>query len=161
IGHALGLQHTWTGSAMSQAIIRNTSRTRPLDADDLAGLSVLYGKPGWAAGFGSVTGRVVFSNNGQPVSMASVVAISPTGSAISPLTDPNGSYRIDGIPAAPGSLLYVHPLPPDAVGAGEGMRLAVDANLQQFNPSAGAFQTVFHPGVLDPQQATTINVTAG
>ena len=31
IGHALGLQHTWTASAMSQAVIRNTSRTRPLD----------------------------------------------------------------------------------------------------------------------------------
>src|SRR5579871_2644005 len=48
IGHALGLQHTWTGSAMSQGVIRNTSRARPLDADDIAGLSVLYGKSGWA-----------------------------------------------------------------------------------------------------------------
>src|SRR5205823_2902429 len=62
IGHALGLQHTWTGSAMSQAVTRNTSRTRPLDADDMAGLSVLYGKPGWAAGFGSISGRVTLNN---------------------------------------------------------------------------------------------------
>jgi len=42
IGHALGLQHTWTGAAMSQDVIRNTSRARPIDADDIAGLSVLY-----------------------------------------------------------------------------------------------------------------------
>jgi hypothetical protein len=45
IGHALGLQHTWTGAAMSQDVIRNTSRARPIDADDIAGLSVLYGPP--------------------------------------------------------------------------------------------------------------------
>src|SRR5690348_1050575 len=29
IGHAVGLQHTWTSSAMSQDVIRNTSRARP------------------------------------------------------------------------------------------------------------------------------------
>jgi uncharacterized protein (TIGR03437 family) len=164
IGHALGLQHTWTGSAMSQAIVRNTSRTRPLDADDLAGLSVLYGKSGWGASYGSITGRVTF-NNGQPVAMASVVAISPTGSAVSALTDPNGNYRIDGIPANPGSnpgyLVYVHPLPPDAIGGGEGVRLPVDQNGQPLNPS-GAFTTLFFPGTLDPQQpGTVVNVNPG
>lgn len=31
IGHALGLQHTWTGSAMSQGLIRTTSRARTLE----------------------------------------------------------------------------------------------------------------------------------
>src|SRR5262249_37686434 len=49
VGHALGLQHTWTSSAMSQDIIRNTSRARPLDADDVAALSLLYGKSNWRA----------------------------------------------------------------------------------------------------------------
>ena len=49
IGHALGLQHTWTASAMSQDVIRNTTRARPLDADDIAAISVLYGKNNWAA----------------------------------------------------------------------------------------------------------------
>ena len=160
IGHALGLQHTWTGSAMSQAVVRNTSRTRPLDADDLAGLSVLYGKSGWAASYGSITGRVTFTN-GQPVAMASVVAIPPTGPAVSALTDPNGTYRIEGLPANLGYLLYVHPLPPDAVGGGEGIRLPVDLNGVTFNPSSGAFQTVFFPGTLDPQQASVVNVQPG
>jgi len=162
VGHALGLQHTWTGAAMSQAIVRNTSRTRPLDADDLAGLSVLYGKSGWAASYGSITGRITYAN-GQPVVMASVVAISPTGPAVSALTDPNGAYRIDGMPANLGYLVYVHPLPPDALGGGgggEGIRLPVDLAGQPFNPS-GAFQTIFYPGILDPQQAAVVNVTPG
>ena len=52
IGHALGLQHTWTGSAMSQGVIRTTSRARPLDADDIASLAVLYGKANWQANYG-------------------------------------------------------------------------------------------------------------
>lgn len=160
IGHALGLQHTWTGGAMSQAIVRNTSRTRPLDADDLAGLSVLYGKSGWAGSYGSITGRVTFTN-GQPVSLASVVAISPTGPAVSALTDPNGVYRIDGMPPNLGYLVYAHPLPPDAVGGGEGIRLPVDPAGQPFNPSAGAFQTIFLGGTMDPQQAAVVNVTPG
>jgi len=36
VGHALGLQHTWTGSAMSQDVLRNTSRAKPFDADEVA-----------------------------------------------------------------------------------------------------------------------------
>ena len=51
-GHALGLQHTWTASAMSQDVIRNTSRARPLDADDIASLSELYGTANWMANYG-------------------------------------------------------------------------------------------------------------
>src|SRR5262249_45087648 len=47
MGHALGLQHTFTASAMSQGTIRNTSRARPLDADDIASLASLYGKANW------------------------------------------------------------------------------------------------------------------
>jgi uncharacterized protein (TIGR03437 family) len=153
IGHALGLQHTWTASAMSQDVIRNTTRARPLDADDVAALSVLYGKAGWTANFGSISGRVTL--NGQGVNLASVVAISPTGPAVSALTNPDGSYQINGLP--PNSyLLYVHPLPPDAVPAdGSGLRLPVDANGLPIQAS-GPFGTVFYPGTIDPQQAISI-----
>jgi len=153
IGHALGLQHTWTASAMSQAVIRNTTRSRPLDADDYAGFSVLYGTANWQNNYGSISGRVTFPN-GAPVALASVVAIAPIGSAVSALTDPNGNYRIDGIPIAPSSSYYVyaHPLPPDAILSDEsGLRLPTDQNGVSFTPS-GAFQTVFAPGTLDPQQ---------
>ena len=70
-GHALGLQHTWTASAMSQDVIRNTSRARPLDADDIAAISELYGTANWTANTGSISGRVT-TTKGQNWNMASV-----------------------------------------------------------------------------------------
>jgi uncharacterized protein (TIGR03437 family) len=155
VGHALGLQHTWTGSAMSQDVLRNTSRAKPFDADDVAAINVLYGAPGWQNNFGSVTGTVRFAN-GTPVTLASVVAISPTGAVVSSLTNPDGTYRIDGIPAGSNYLLYVHPLPPDAVPSdGTGLRPPQDQNGGTFLPN-GVFATVFYPNTSDPKQASTL-----
>jgi uncharacterized protein (TIGR03437 family) len=88
------------------------------------------------------------------------VALSPTGAAVSSLTNPDGTYRIDGIPAG-NYVLYVHPLPPDAVPVdGSGLRPPQDQNGGQFLPN-GVFGTVFYPGTLDPQQATPITAAAG
>jgi uncharacterized protein (TIGR03437 family) len=159
VGHAIGLQHTWTAGAMSQGIIRNTSRTRPIEPDDAAALSILYGKQNWQANFGSISGQVSFTN-GQPVSLASVVAISAAGPAISTLTNPDGTYRIEGIPQGR-YFIYAHPLPPGTVTAnGEGIRLPVDQNRNSFTAS-GLFQTVFYPGTIDYQQATMVSVETG
>jgi uncharacterized protein (TIGR03437 family) len=98
--------------------------------------------------------------NGTPVTLASVVALSPTGAAVSSLTNPDGTYRIDGIPAG-NYVLYVHPLPPDAVPAdGSGLRPPQDQNGRQFLPN-GVFGTVFYPGTRDPSQATPITASAG
>ena len=156
VGHALGLQHTWTGSAMSQDVLRNTSRARPFDADDVAAINTLYGPNGWQNGYGSISGTVRFSN-GTGVALASVVAIGPTGAAVSSLTNPDGTYRIDGIPAGNGNnyLLYVHPLPPDAIPAdGTGLKPPQDQNGNSFLPN-GVFGTVFYPNTTDPRQATS------
>jgi Matrixin/Carboxypeptidase regulatory-like domain/IPT/TIG domain len=159
VGHALGLQHTWTGSAMSQDVLRNTSRARPFDADDVAAINTLYGASGWQSNFGTISGSVKFANN-SGVALASVVALSPTGAAVSALSNPDGSYRIEGIPAG-NYLLYVHPLPPDAVPSdGSGLRLPVDQNGAPFQPS-GAFGTIFYPNTLDPSQATLFTVSPG
>ncbi len=159
VGHALGLQHTWTGSAMSQDVLRNTSRARPFDADDVAAINTLYGQAGWQNNFGTISGTVRFTN-GSPVTLASVVAISPTGAAVSGLSNPDGTYRIDGIPAG-NYLLYVHPLPPDAVPAdGTGLRPPQDQNGGTFQPSS-AFGTVFYPNTLEPSQATLFSVSPG
>ncbi|MEO8594318.1 MAG: carboxypeptidase regulatory-like domain-containing protein [Candidatus Solibacter sp.] len=159
VGHALGLQHTWTGSAMSQDVLRNTSRARPFDADDVAAINLLYGAAGWQSNFGTVSGTVRLAN-GNPVTLASVVAISPTGSVVSSLTNPDGTYRIEGIPAG-NYLLYVHPLPPDAVPAdGTGLRPPTDQNGQQFLPNS-VFATVFFPNTTDPRQATSFSISAG
>ena len=79
MGHAFGLQHTFVGAAMSYSIVRNTSHATPLGLDDIAGISLLYPAAGYAATVGSISGQV--TSNGQPVAMASVVAITPAGPA--------------------------------------------------------------------------------
>ena len=89
---------------MSTAVTRSTSRTRPLDADDIAGVSLLYPSRTFAGSFGSISGRVTMG--GQGVNMASVVALRPTGSAISALTDP-GRHVPHRRPAARQYLLGV------------------------------------------------------
>jgi uncharacterized protein (TIGR03437 family) len=158
-GHALGLQHTWTASAMSQDVIRNTSRSRPLDADDIAAISELYGKANWTSNFGSISGRVTLGN--AAVNLASVVAIPANGPAVSALTNPDGTYTINGLPPNQYQL-YVHPLPPDAILLnGTGITPPVDASGATAFPRSGYFQTVFYPGTTDPQKATTFPVAAG
>lgn len=162
IGHALGLQHTWTSSAMSQDVVRNTSRARPIDADDIASLATLYGQSHLQSNYGSISGTVTFANSGQGVSLASVVAIAPTGPAVSTLTNPDGTYQITGVPLNFSYLVYVHPLPPDAAPAdNSGLRLPVDQNFQTFQPS-GPFVTVFNAGggvTLDPQRAASYSLS--
>lgn len=160
MGHALGLQHTWTSAAMAQDVIRNTSRARPLDADDRAGLLVLYGQAKWTSNFGSISGRV--TANGQPVALASVVAIPPAGSAVSALTNPDGSYTISGLPVNTAYLLYAHPLPPDAIlgNASWGLRLPVDQNANPIEAS-GPFFTVFLPDPNNQQQPASFSPGPG
>jgi len=161
IGHALGLQHTWTGAAMSQTVVRNTNRARPIEADDAAALALLYGAPGWTAQYGSISGKVTFSN-GSPASLASVVALPVDGSdAVSALTNPDGSYTINGLPPE-SYLLYAHPLPPDAVPANaEGLLLPEDQNGARVTQPTGAFQTLFYPGTLNPINAASFSVSPG
>lgn len=159
-GHSLGLQHTETSATMSTYITRSTTKSMPIAADDVAGISLLYSTPGYLAGTGSITGQVTL--NGGGVNLASVVAISPTtGVAISNLTNPDGSYRIDAVP--PGNyLLYVHPLPPAAQG-----EAGPDAIVLPLDPTQAPFQAVtgfvsqFFPGTRDWTQADTLNVSAG
>ncbi len=110
IGHALGLQHTMTGAAMSTDVTRAATRARPVGADDVAGLSVLYPTPEFRSGSGSLSGTVL-TTRGQPVPLASVVALSESGTAISGMTGADGRYLIEGVPRGR-YLLYAHPLPP-------------------------------------------------
>jgi uncharacterized protein (TIGR03437 family) len=161
IGHALGLQHTWTGAVMSQGVIRNTTRVRPIDADDMAAFNLLYGAANWTSNYGSISGQVTFSGNGAGVHMASVVALPPDGGpAVSALTDPAGYYTISGVPAGT-YLLFVHPLPPDAFPVdAEGLWGPYDSSGVRIAPS-GSFRTFFYPGTTDATVATPVSVVAG
>lgn len=152
MGHALGLQHTFTSSVMSTYPTRATSLTRPLDADDMAGISVLYPTAKFAAQTGSVTGRI--TANGQGVHMASVVAIASGRPAVSALTNPDGTFRIDGIPPAQ-YFVYAHALPP-----GADVTSPLDPNGNAIAPD-GPFDTTFSPGTSDPSQAAAVSVSSG
>jgi uncharacterized protein (TIGR03437 family) len=159
LGHALGLQHTLTGSVMSTEHTRGVTRGAPLTADDVAGLTLLYPRSGVASNTGSISGRVLMSGAG--VGMASVVAISPGGTAVSSLSNPDGTYRIDGIP--PGQyFVYAHPLPPALPGyvTPADIWLPVDSNRQPFEAGV-RFDTLFFPGSRDPQQVVPVQAGLG
>lgn len=151
IGHAVGLQHTYTSSVMSVQVTSATSAVEPLDADDIVGLSLLYPN-NFGANMGSIAGTVTAGGNG--IHMASVVALRSGGSAISTLTNPDGTYEIDGIP--PGTyFVYANPLPSDA-----NIISPVDPNGNAINPS-GPFNGVFFSNTTNLADATPVGVAAG
>ena len=158
-GHTLGLQHTLTSAVMSTAITRATMKGAPLAADDIAGISGLYPVSGYAASTGSIAGTVTLS--GGPINMASVVALSANGTAISGLTNPDGVYRIDGLP--PGQYyVYVHPLPPAQLGEAAPANIVAPTDPAHDSfPAYTLFDTQFFPGTRDWTQATQIGVAAG
>lgn len=157
-GHTLGLQHTFTSGAMSTLTTRGTTKARPLSADDIAGVSVLYPAPSFARSTGSLRGRVTSSGTG--INMASVVAISPNGPAISALSNPDGSYQIDGIPSGVTYYVYVHPLPPaSSVDATPG---GISAPWDSLNAKGSriatrdVFSTQFHSQTFVVPAGTTV-----
>jgi hypothetical protein len=155
-GHTMGLQHTWTSAVMSTEITRSTSKGRPLTSDDIAGLSILYPSSSFAQKTGVVTGRVAL--NGAGVNLASVVAIAPGSPAVSTLTNPDGTYRLEGLP--PGYyFLYVHPLPPSIAGERQPVNLEPPTDSNGPILPGPAFNTVFYPGTAQPQQ--TLQIQAG
>jgi uncharacterized protein (TIGR03437 family) len=151
MGHALGLQHTFTSATMSQATTRATTLSHPIDADDAAGLSVLYPNASFSQ-LGSITGRITSGANG--LHLTSVVAIRAGGSAVSALTNQDGTYRIDGVP--PGQyFVYAHPLPPDADIRGPWNAAG------GIVAASGATSALFYPGTTDLQAAKPVPVEIG
>jgi hypothetical protein len=170
LGHTLGLQHTLTSSVMSTQVTSTSSRATPLGADDIAGLSLLYPAGGYLASVGSISGRVTMNGNG--LSLASVVAIPTSGPAISGLTNPDGTYQINGIP--PGYYyIYAHPLPPALSGESspDNIYLPLDVNGNPIQPNYTAFATQFYNGtdggtrdwhqVQQPTFVSSGNITSG
>ncbi len=155
MGHAIGLQHTPTSGAMTMDLTRATTKAKPLGADDIAGVSVLYPTKAFKETLGSITGRVTLG--GTAMNLASVVAISPNGPAIGAYTNPDGSYRIDGIPAG-NYFIYVHALPPktDLDAAPLNLILPKDNGNGTFDVGV-PFDTVFYFGTRTPDFAIPVN----
>jgi hypothetical protein len=99
--------------------------------------------------------------NGTTVNLASVVALSASNSAVSALTNPDGSYEINGIP--PGQyFIYAHALPPTLQGESFPANITppVDSRNAAF-PAGPNFTTQFYPGTRDWTQAQAVFVYAG
>jgi hypothetical protein len=159
-GHTLGLQHTLTSGTMSTQVTRTTTKARPLAADDVAGISILYPRNGFLANSATISGRVTLGGAG--VNLASVVAIAANGAAVSALTNPDGTYTIQGIPAGQSYYVYVHPLPPAGVSESKPANIEPpkDPDGAQL-PAGPAFDTVFYPGVRDPGLASPFFLGTG
>ena len=157
-GHALGLQHSFVSGAMATEVTRATTKIRPITPDDAAGISILYPTKSFRENLGTITGRVAAGNNG--IGLASVVAISPGGAAISALTQPDGTYRIEGLPAG-NYYLYAHPLPPAIGGQATPGDVVLPLDTSINRPVAGGqqFDTIFYPASRTP--FITVSVTAG
>jgi uncharacterized protein (TIGR03437 family) len=159
LGHALGLQHTATSSVMSTSVTRASTKASPLGSDDIASISLLYPTASFASRSGSISGQV--SMSGAGVHLASVVALTTTGQAVSALTNPDGTYQIDGLAEGP-YYVYVHALPPSVqsdLGPSE-IVLPVDPDGKPF-PAGEPFSTQFYPGTQNPRQAGVVAVKAG
>jgi hypothetical protein len=158
-GHTLGLQHSLVSATMSTATTRGTTKARPLAADDIAGISLLYPTGSFTATTGSITGRVLL--NGKAVNMASVVALSLNGTAIGTLSNPDGSYRIDGIPPDD-YYVYTQPLPPPQQDEATPAAIVPASDSMGGNfPAFTGFGGQFFPHTRDWKQAATTTVTAG
>jgi hypothetical protein len=159
MGHALGLQHTLTSGVMSTGITRGTTKASPLAADDIAAISILYPTGSFLANTATITGRV--SMGGAGVNLASVVAISPNGPAISTLTNPDGTYTLQAIPQG-AYYIYVHPLPPPVSGESTpaNIKPPYDPDGNPI-PASAPFDTQFYPSGRDVSQAQVFYLNAG
>ena len=125
IGHLLGLSHSALGETELSgggrrvigaeavmfpiAFTRGSIADRTLKADDIAGISDIYGTSTFSREFGSISGRV--TKSGRGVQGAHVVAFSPkTGKLVGgfSLTD-NGDFVIAGLEPGP-HILRAEPL---------------------------------------------------
>jgi hypothetical protein len=108
---------------------------------------------------GSISGRVTLSGTG--VNLASVVALSLDGAGISALTRPDGTYRIEGVPAGT-YYVYAHPLPPMVAGESFDAGITPPRDLDgRFLNASTAFDTLFYPGTRDANRAQGIAVSPG
>jgi hypothetical protein len=143
LGHLLGLSHSALGETELRAGGRRVLGAgavmfpiafsagditdRALRADDIAGISDIYGTPTFQRASGSISGRV--TKNGQGVLGAHVVAFNPaTGKLVGGFSlSEDGAFVIAGLEPGP-QVLRVEPLDDADVDGFFDETLAVDAD---------------------------------
>jgi hypothetical protein len=167
-GHNLGLQHTTVSSVMSTMDTSASSKSRPLAADDIAGVTSLYPVTQPLATMASISGKVTFTD-GTPVDLAPVVAIPAEGDPVEALTHQDGTYEIDGIPAGL-YFVYTQSLPaPGEVGYSTRLGLVYPFASDGKTPippncDGGTncyFETTFYPGTNSWHLAKSFPMDAG
>lgn len=110
MGHFLGLAHSQTHRATMYYSVFNGQHI--LHDDDKAAVHFLYG--GGTQSYGSIGGRIVGGSNSSKVGIfgVQIEAISNKNGKVvaSALTEPDGSYRIHGLPLNDNYFLYISPV---------------------------------------------------
>jgi uncharacterized protein (TIGR03437 family) len=181
IGHACGLSHSPIGgSTMFPRTGRGKTQSRSLSVDDQIGVSVIYPTPGFISSTGTISGNVR-DNNAAPIFGAHIGAVDSNGVVVSgALSQPDGSYSIQGLP--PGNYsVYAEPLDPEdpsffsrtslgpfysnlntdfltspdtPVNVNAGSAAAIDFNVMRGQPAFGAYF------VFDAARQVFVNVPA-
>ncbi|MEP7340050.1 MAG: matrixin family metalloprotease [Acidobacteriota bacterium] len=109
IGHLIGLNHTMIGGAtMYPRTIAGRTQSRTLASDDAIAASVIYPAAGFLDSTGTIRGQV--TSGGANVFGANVVVVNANGNVTaSALSQPDGSYAIQGLPPATYAV-YAEPL---------------------------------------------------
>ncbi len=110
LGHALGFDHSGiAGATMFALAARANDSLATLSSDDEAFVTATYPVLAAVTSLGELTGRVTFPS-GTAVRGAHVVAQGvSSNTVIGGLTEPDGSYNIQGVPSGT-YVLYVEPL---------------------------------------------------
>lgn len=166
IGHIIGLSHSPIGGmTMYPRTIAGRTHNRILGSDDIIAASVAYPASGFLGSTGTIRGRV--RDGSTNIFGASVVAVDANGNArASAITQPDGTYSIQGLPPA-NYTVYAEPLDPlgpsffnrgdlDAfysntistfsttqdfqVGVGAGGTVTQDFTVVQGTPALGGYQ---------------------
>ncbi|MCW5965630.1 MAG: matrixin family metalloprotease [Bryobacterales bacterium] len=159
LGHAVGLQHTFTSSVMSTGVTRSTTKASPLAVDDHAGTAFLYPGKDAASDTGVIRGRVTIE--GEPLHFAPVTALMPSGAAVSTLTLPDGSYEIRGLPSGR-FYVYAQAAPSSSqAGLGPGQIVLPRDEAGEFIAPGPTFGTRFFPAAPDWKGAFMVEVQPG
>lgn len=159
LGHAVGLQHTFTSSVMSTGVTRSSTKALPLAVDDHAGAAFLYPGKDAASDTGVIRGRVTLE--GEPLHFAPVTALLPSGAAVSTLTLPDGSYEIRGLPSGR-FYVYAQAAPTSSqAGLGPGQIVLPRDEAGEFIAPGPSFGTRFFPSAADWKRAFMVEVQPG